>query len=92
VHPDIAGYQDLAHAFDLRSAALAARATLEAALERRETRGCHNRSDYPELDESLQVNLVWSPSTGVTREEIPPVPEEIAALMRDVSTVGKLVE
>ena len=50
VHPDIAGYQDLAHAFDLKSAALAARATLEAALERRETRGCHNRSDYPETD------------------------------------------
>ncbi|MCU1446734.1 hypothetical protein [Cryobacterium sp.] len=59
VHPDIAGYQDLAHAFDLTSAALAARATLEAALERRETRGCHNRSDYPELDPALQVNLVW---------------------------------
>jgi succinate dehydrogenase / fumarate reductase, flavoprotein subunit len=92
VHPDIAGYQDLAHVFDFKSAALAARATLEAALERRETRGCHNRSDYPELDESLQVNLVWSPSTGVTQEEIPPIPAEIAALMREVSTVGKLVE
>jgi succinate dehydrogenase / fumarate reductase flavoprotein subunit len=92
VHPDIAGYQDLAHAFDLKSAALAARATLEAALERRETRGCHNRSDYPELDESLQVNLVWSPSTGVAREEIPPIPSEIAALMREVSVAGKLVE
>ena len=60
VHPDIAGFQDLAHAFDLKSSALAARATLEAALERRETRGCHNRSDYPALDPSLQVNLVWS--------------------------------
>ncbi|WP_423300125.1 hypothetical protein, partial [Glutamicibacter nicotianae] len=47
IHPDIAGYQDLAHAFDLKSSALAARATLESALERRETRGCHNRSDYP---------------------------------------------
>src|SRR5688572_18410963 len=35
VHPDIAGYHDLAHAFDLKSAVLAARATLEAALERR---------------------------------------------------------
>ena len=51
---------DLAHAFDLKSSALAARATLEAALERRETRGCHNRSDYPTLDPALQVNLVWS--------------------------------
>ncbi|MFT2816759.1 L-aspartate oxidase [Leifsonia sp. A12D58] len=92
IHPDIAGYQDLAHAFDLKASALAARATLEAAVERRETRGCHNRSDYPDTDPALQVNLVWSPSTGVTREEIPPVPAEIAALMAEVSTVGKLVE
>ena len=60
VHPDIAGFYDLAHAFDLKSSAIAARATLEAALERRETRGCHNRSDYPDLDEGLNVNMVWS--------------------------------
>jgi succinate dehydrogenase / fumarate reductase, flavoprotein subunit len=92
IHPDIAGFQDLAHAFDLKSAVLAARATLEAALERRETRGCHNRSDYPKLDESLQVNLVWSGPGRLEREEIPAIPDEIAALMREVSTSGKLVE
>ncbi len=92
VHPDLAGFQDLAHAFDLKASALAARATLEAALERRETRGCHNRSDYPETDPSLQVNLVWSRPGRIDRETIPPIPDEIAALMRDVSTTGKLVE
>jgi succinate dehydrogenase / fumarate reductase, flavoprotein subunit len=92
VHPDIAGFQDLAHAFDLKSATVAARATLEAALERRETRGCHNRSDYPELDESLQVNLVWSGPGRLERERIPAIPNEIAALMHEVATVGKLVE
>lgn len=92
VHPDIAGYQDLAHAFDLKSAAMAARATLESALERRETRGCHNRSDHPDQDPALRVNLVWSPATGVTRESIPDVPDEIFALMQEVSTEGKLVE
>jgi succinate dehydrogenase / fumarate reductase, flavoprotein subunit len=92
VHPDLAGFQDLAHAFDLKSSALAARATLEAALERQETRGCHNRSDYPALDPSLQVNLVWSRPGCIERERIPPVPDEIAALMREVSTAGKLVE
>ncbi|HEX6326718.1 MAG TPA: FAD-binding protein, partial [Jiangellaceae bacterium] len=92
VHPDNAGYQDLAHAFDLKASLVAARATLEAALERRETRGCHNRSDYPELDESLQVNFVWSGPGRVEHEKIPPIPEEIANLMRDVSTDGKLVE
>ncbi|MGA5507407.1 FAD-binding protein [Streptomyces umbrinus] len=92
IHPDIAGFQDLAHAFDLKSAALAARATIEAAIERRETRGCHNRSDYPDMDPALQVNLVWSPKTGITRESIAPVPDEIAAVMEEVSTAGKLVE
>jgi succinate dehydrogenase / fumarate reductase flavoprotein subunit len=92
VHPDIAGFQDLAHAFDLESAALAARATIESALERRETRGCHNRTDYPDLDESLRVNLVWSGPGQITREPLAPVPDEIATLMRDVSTEGKLVE
>ena len=94
IHPDIAGFQDLAHAFDLKASLIAARATLEAARERRETRGCHNRSDYPDLDPALQVNLVWSPRTGVVREEIPPVPDEIATLIQtqEVSTEGKLVE
>jgi len=92
IHPDIAGYQDLAHAFDLKASALAARATLQAALERRETRGCHNRSDYPELDPALQVNLVWSADGTITRESIPPIPEEIAVLMEEVSVAGKLVE
>ena len=92
VHIDIAGYQDLAHAFDLRSAVLSARATLESALERRESRGCHNRSDYPDLDPELQVNLVWSPADGVQREAISPIPTDIAERMHDVSADGKLVE
>jgi succinate dehydrogenase / fumarate reductase flavoprotein subunit len=92
VHPDLAGYQDLAHAFDLKASALAARATLECALERRETRGCHNRSDFPDLDPAQQVNLVWAGPGRIEREEIPAVPDEIASLMRDVDTTGKLVE
>jgi succinate dehydrogenase / fumarate reductase flavoprotein subunit len=94
IHPDIAGFQDLAHAFDLKASLIAARATLETARERRETRGCHNRSDYPDLDPALQVNLVWSPRTGVVREGIPSIPDEIATLIQseEVSTAGKLVE
>jgi succinate dehydrogenase / fumarate reductase flavoprotein subunit len=92
VHPDIAGFQDLAHAFDLKASALAARATLDAALVRRETRGCHNRSDYPTLDKTLQVNLVWSAPGTIEKEQIPPIPAELRPLMRDVSTEGKLVE
>jgi succinate dehydrogenase / fumarate reductase flavoprotein subunit len=92
VHPDLAGFQDLAHAFDLRSSLVAARATMEAALERRETRGCHNRSDFPDLDESLQVNLVWSGPGQIVHEPVAETPVEITALVREVSTAGKLVE
>lgn len=92
VHPDLAGFQDLAHAFDLRSMALSGRATLEAALERRETRGCHNRSDYPDTDPALRVNLVWSGPGKLEREEVPAVPAEISELMHEVSSTGKLVE
>lgn len=92
VHPDLAGFHDLAHAFDLKASALAARATLEAALARRETRGCHNRSDYPEMDETLRVNFVWAGPGRLDRESVAPVPDTISALMHGVSTEGKLVE
>jgi succinate dehydrogenase / fumarate reductase, flavoprotein subunit len=92
VHPDIAGFYDLAHAFDLKASAIAARATFEAALERRETRGCHNRSDYPHLDEGLNVNLVWSGPGRIEHEAIPGIPLGISARMREVSSHGKLVE
>lgn len=94
VHPDISGYDDLAHAFDLKGSLLAARATLESAIERRETRGAHNRSDYPQQDPTLQVNMVWSPKTGVLREPVGPVPQELAALMNteEMPVAGRLVE
>ena len=92
VHPDIAGFYDLAHAFDLKASAIAARATFEAALERRETRGCHNRSDHPHLDEGLNVNLVWSGPGRIEHEAIPGIPLDISTRMREVSSHGKLVE
>jgi succinate dehydrogenase / fumarate reductase flavoprotein subunit len=94
-HPDIAGFDDLAHAFDLYGSMLAARATLECALERRETRGCHNRSDYPEQDDALRGNFVWSPDTGAVFEPLPEAPESFRALAHaflDDSVEGKLVE
>ncbi|MFE9360972.1 FAD-binding protein [Streptomyces olivaceoviridis] len=91
VHVDIGGFQDLAYAFDLRSAVLAARATLLCALERRETRGCHHRSDHPDVDPDLDVNLVWSPATGVRREPVAPIPTHIAELMRDVPADARLL-
>lgn len=94
VHPDISGFDDLAHAFDLKGSLIAARATLESAIERRETRGAHNRSDYPDQDPALKVNMVWSPKTGVVREPVPDTPDEIARLIEkdELAVAGRLVE
>jgi succinate dehydrogenase / fumarate reductase flavoprotein subunit len=94
-HPDIAGFDDLAHAFDLKGSLLAARATLECALERKETRGCHNRSDFPEQDAALKGNFIWSPDAGVEFEPLPEAPESFRDLAQehlDDSPKGKLVE
>ena len=87
MRPDIAGYADLAHAFDLHGSLLAARATLESALERRETRGAHNRSDFPRRRiQELRVNLVWTRDGAVTSQPVPPPSAAVAALAGDART------
>jgi succinate dehydrogenase / fumarate reductase, flavoprotein subunit len=88
VRPTAEGYGDLAHVLDLRASLTAAEATLRAALERRETRGCHNRSDYPQMDESLRVNVTVSPDgdrLAISTKPVPPVPTHL----RDWASEGE---
>jgi succinate dehydrogenase / fumarate reductase, flavoprotein subunit len=94
VRPDIAGYDDLAHALDLQGSLLAARATLECARERRETRGAHNRVDFPEQDPALRVNRVWARDGTVTRESVAEASAAVAALAGgpELDTKDRLLE
>ncbi len=99
VRPSSEGYADLAHVLDLRSALVSGRASLLGALERRETRGCHIRTDYPELDESLEVNiqceLTGDGELKLTSEPVPGVPDELERWARpaeEMETKGRLVE
>ena len=96
VRPDIAGFDDLVHAFDLKGSVLAARATLECALERRETRGAHNRADFPEQDPELTVNLVVAPGASRWRASRSAQPSaEVAALLEgrgEMAVAGRLLE
>ena len=94
VRPDLAGYADLAHAVDLQGSLLAARATLECALERRESRGAHIRLDYPNQDPQLRVNLVWGLDAEITRERPPEPSPEVMVLAAgpDVDIAGRLLE
>jgi succinate dehydrogenase / fumarate reductase, flavoprotein subunit len=70
------GTMDLARALDLRAGLVTAEATVRCAFERRETRGCHNRSDFPEVDPAYRVNLYarFDPETRAIRVESGPVP------------------
>jgi succinate dehydrogenase / fumarate reductase flavoprotein subunit len=101
VSPTPEGYGDLAHALDLRGSLVAAEATLLGAIERRETRGAHNRSDYPELDPELTVNFVVTMDgdgkLSISPEEVHPVPEYLQEWTRradreEYRVPGRLVE
>jgi succinate dehydrogenase / fumarate reductase, flavoprotein subunit len=98
VRPDVEGHVELAHAFDLRSSLLSARATLVSALERRESRGAHRRSDHPHLDEqertNVRVRLDATDGLAVRRVAVEDPPLEIRTLASDdvQPTAGRLLE
>jgi succinate dehydrogenase / fumarate reductase flavoprotein subunit len=80
VRPTSEGFGDLAHVLDLRASIATAEATLLGALERRESRGCHNRADYPDQDQSLTVNLrsrLENEGLVVEHEQVPPVSPDL---------------
>ncbi|MGA7910985.1 MAG: FAD-binding protein [Candidatus Dormiibacterota bacterium] len=67
---------------DLRSMLINAEALLRGAVERKESRGAHARSDYPKTDDQLEtVNFVAEKTPDgmrVTAEKRPPMPEHLA--------------
>ncbi|GGS28423.1 oxidoreductase [Streptomyces humidus] len=85
VHIDIGGFSDLAHAYDLRSAVLAARATLQCARERLGPHGRHHRSDRSGSAPALPDATAWSATTGVRRTPLWPAPTGIIETWRDAS-------
>jgi succinate dehydrogenase / fumarate reductase, flavoprotein subunit len=99
VRPTSEGYADLAHALDLRASLIAAEATLLGALARTESRGAHQRQDYPDLSPELRVNFGTrlDPAGGLTMtaDPVPPVPPELASWAQteqDLSVASRLLE
>jgi succinate dehydrogenase / fumarate reductase flavoprotein subunit len=99
VRPTSEGYGDLAHVLDLRASLSAAQASLLGAIERRESRGAHNRSDYPQLSADLQVNfrcrLNAEGELELSGHPVPSVPDHLeswAAGDDDYNVAGRLLE
>jgi len=77
VRPGAEGWTDLALALDLRAGLAVAEATLRGAVERRESRGAHNRTDFPDLDLALQVNFYVDARMDPWSEPVPTVPDAL---------------
>ena len=100
VRIDSEGCQDLVRAFDLEASIASAQATLIAALERRESRGSHQRTDYPDLADAPKVNYHISMDDNhelkISTYEIPPLEKELQSIVDGTNEIvnfdGKLLE
>jgi succinate dehydrogenase / fumarate reductase flavoprotein subunit len=98
VRPTAEGYGDLAHLLDLRASLAVAEATLLGARERQETRGAHNRSDYPELDRGLTATIRVrreDERLELERVPVPAVPPHLGSWAddgADIDSAGRLLE
>jgi succinate dehydrogenase / fumarate reductase, flavoprotein subunit len=80
-------------AMDLRSMLAVSEAIALAAIERKESRGAHTRDDYPETDTewgrwNLAVRLTPDGEARVDKEPLPPIPAELAELLKEPAKVG----
>ncbi len=85
VRPDSEGYQDLMLAFDLEASIVSSEATLISALNRKESRGAHQREDFKDLDNNENVNvrveLEKENSLKLTKDKIPTLKKDLKNLI-----------
>ena len=99
VRPTSEGFADLAHALDLRASVVSAEATLLGALARQESRGAHQRRDFPQVAADLGVNIQSRVDADgrltIAPHPVPPVPSELQSWVDtadDLSVAGRLLE
>ena len=92
VRPDSEGYQDLMLAFDLEASIISSEATLLSALNRRESRGAHQREDFPEIvkDENvnIRIELDKDQSINLYKESIPSLNKKLEELINKTKEIS----
>jgi succinate dehydrogenase / fumarate reductase flavoprotein subunit len=100
VRPDSEGFEDLMLAFDLEGSILSAKATIMGAIERKESRGAHQRTDFTETKEEMKVNFISKLDSNnklvITKKEIEPISAELKKVIESTDLIknfkGKLLE
>ena len=98
VRPNAEGFSDLAIALDLLGSIDSAEATVRCAIERTESRGAHQRSDYKDMSATQNVNYLIHSENGnqvISHRTVPSLPEELKEPMSkfsDLSVDGRLLE
>jgi succinate dehydrogenase / fumarate reductase flavoprotein subunit len=98
VRPDAMGFLDLAIALDLRGSIIAAEATMRSALAREESRGAHQRTDFPEINQEFNINIqiqLEGEKQVLHLEPVNAVPNYLESWIEDtseISIVGRLLE
>ncbi len=77
---------DLIQVFDLESSVISAIATIRSSLSRKESRGSHQRSDFPELNESEKCNYhvklkKQTYDLEIIRRNIPPLRKDLQEIV-----------
>lgn len=93
--------EDLINAFDLKSSIISAKATILSALMRKESRGSHQRSDFPKIDNSMIHNYKVSlkkesNEIEISKSDIKPLDTHLSRIIGKTSgkidIKGKLLE
>ena len=91
---------ELVSGFNLKASICAAEATLLSAIERRESRGSHQRSDYPDINDEQSCNyMITSDSNSqlkVSRKPLSGLKKELKEILSSTKEItnfsGKLLE
>ncbi|MBH33605.1 MAG: succinate dehydrogenase [Euryarchaeota archaeon] len=98
VRPSAEGYIDLALALDLLGSIESAEATMKSALLRKESRGAHQRTDYPDLSDEEIVNYLVELEKGeqkTSTRKVKPVRDDLMeplSKFSDLGVDGRLLE
>ncbi len=93
--------EDLVNAFDLKSSIISAKATILSALMRKESRGSHQRSDFPKIDNSIIHNYKVSfkkesNKIEISKSDIRPLDTHLSRIIGKssggIDIKGKLLE